>query len=668
MNDKFKYAPGMPGFGTKGSDGSMGSQGLAMYFTDLDPVSDINSINSRIANSFDLWQNSGNPLPDGRSYVTGDLFFDSNGKAYEINAETDTFTSLGGSLNMGGFFVPLGINSDNGFQRYFNSNSTPKYIIDNIYTDSGAINYTESPINIYGIIPENFARVEYSNVEKIGSQGEPYNPFTVYSSGESVFDDASAIAIVRDASHNLFRIGNIDDAGNLRNISLIFDVSSLIHTKQPGNTFSLNSPLGSILTNYEIAANTIFDPNFNSNPPGFVTNMGTVDVSVSWTLLEFTNDPAVTGDLYFYEDLFPVYNGSTFRIDSSVARPLIFSNVGASGKIRITGISSTKAYGCYMKLSKNGWTRNSVTKSLFASQLAVTPLVLTDVSAAAIIVGYNVITNVPWTVDLYNNPGGFMSISSCPSGGNIIHPYDGSVYIALTSNLSSMSPRTGNLNIANVLGGTSQNVSVQQRYGIQPPSTPTIIENFYQWYPQQFYTYPGQTGVTYTTEIGKSSYVWTVSDGSIIGPSNTNQITVTWNSSPDSYTGQVTVHYTDGGGVSNTTIINPTVKHQIFMTPASPRFFSTTTGNPCSPGLDYFTVFATPGHQWYADVPAIETWAHINGGFTRYPFSGTVSGTGSAQLLTIAVSAGHGFDSTVVTAHSIVGAGDDQNGPIVVNC
>ena len=317
MSNKFQYAPGMPGFGTKGKDGSVGAQGIAMYFTDLNPVTDINTINLKILNNQVLWSGSSSVLPDNRVYVTGDLFFDGDGKAYEINAETDTFTYKFASLNMGGFFVPLGINSDNGFQRYFNSNNSPKYIIDNIYTELGAINYTESPTTIYGITPENFARIEYSNVQKAGSLNQIFNPFTVYSAGEIAgLDDQKSMAIVRDNSNNLFRIGNIDDNGNLRNVNLIFDVSSLIQTKQPGNTFSLNTPVGSVLTNYEIAANTIFDPNFNNDPITFVTNMGTTDASVSWVLSDFTNDPGVTGDLYFYEDL-GAYTGNTFRIDSS---------------------------------------------------------------------------------------------------------------------------------------------------------------------------------------------------------------------------------------------------------------------------------------------------------------------------------------------------------------
>jgi hypothetical protein len=467
MNDKFKFAPGMPGFGTKGIDGSTGSQGLAMYFTDFNPVSDINAINSRIALNFDLWKNFNNPLPDGRTYVTGDLFFDSDGKAYEINAETNTFSSIGGNLNMGGFFVPLGINSDNGFQRYFNSNSSPKYIIDNIYTDAGAINYTESPLNIYGIDPKDFARIEYSNVQKLGSLGDPLNPFTVYSSGEvGGSDDQKSIAIVRDASHNLFRIGNLDDAGNLRNVSLIFDVSSLIHTKQSGNYFSANSPVGSILTNYEINANTLFDPNFNVSPASFIGVMGTTDASIIWNLLDFTNDAAVTGDLYFFESLAP-FTGNTFRIDSSAARPLVFSNVDPSGSIRIAGISSSKAYGFYMKLSKNGWVRNSTTKYVYQGNINVTPtsFVLSSSDADITTCKFNVDANFTWNASIYSNPGGMISGITCSSIGGL----DGSIFFNITEN-SSTKARLGKIRVGLLPGmGTYQDVSIYQPRGVIGP-------------------------------------------------------------------------------------------------------------------------------------------------------------------------------------------------------
>jgi len=158
MNEKFKYAPGKPGYGTKGYRGEDGQQGLAMYFTSLNPNTQATIINNKIANNLTLWP-ADEPLPDGRVYVTGDLFFDSDGLAYEINAETDTYQYKFASLNMGGFFVPLGKDTSNGFERYFNSNSSPKLIIDNVYTLSGAIDYTAVPEDIYDVQPKNFTRI-----------------------------------------------------------------------------------------------------------------------------------------------------------------------------------------------------------------------------------------------------------------------------------------------------------------------------------------------------------------------------------------------------------------------------------------------------------------------------------------------------------------------------
>ncbi len=519
MSDKFKYAPGMPGFGTKGADGSTGNQGLAMYFTDLDPISDVNSINSRIANSFDLWKNFSNPLPDERTYVTGDLFFDSNGKSYEINAETNTFASIGGNLNMGGFFVPLGINSDEGFQRYFNSNSSPKYIIDNIYTDSGAINYTESPINIYGITPENFARIEYSNVQKAGSSGDPLNPFTVYSSGITAgFDDEKSIAIVRDASHNLFRIGNLDDAGKLRNVSLIFDVSSLIHTKQAGNTFSVNTPAGSVLTNYEINANSLFDPNFNTSPASFTATMGTGDVSVRWNLLDFTNDSGVTGDLYFFEDLAP-YAGNTFRVDSSAARPLIFSNIGTAGSVRITGILSSKAYGYYIKLSKNGWTRNSNTQYVYQGIVNVAPtsFILSSSDADTTTCKFNVDANFIWNASIYTNPEGMISGITCSSVGGL----DGSISFNITEN-SSTRARLAKIRVGLLPGmGTYKDVSIWQPRGAIGPelflySPSNLASNFLYASPPYYgmdASYNGtiKGSVSQTIDIS-TNHAWTITN------------------------------------------------------------------------------------------------------------------------------------------------------------
>ena len=428
MSEKFKYAPGRPGFGTKGNDGSVGSQGLAMYFTDFDPVSDTTLINSRIANDFALW--SANPpvsLPGGRVYVTGDLFFDSEGKAYEINAETDTYEYKFASLNMGGFFVPLGISSDQNYARYFNSNTSPKYIIDNVYTMSGGINYSQVPSNIYGIEPKNFARIEYSNIQ-FGN----YIPFTVYTSGQTaISDDEKALAIVNDPSNNAFRIGNLDNGGGLRNVNLIFDVSSLVQTKNGNNTVTPSSPTGTVLTNYEIAANCLFDDNFNPNPSSFAGVYGSAgDGSIRWNLRDFTDDPDVTGTLYVYTNANP-YNGQLIRFDSSLMRPLIFNNIDASGSIRLAGLTIPNVYSYYISINKNGWTRNSDIQSITGASLTVSPTTYASSSTGyEASVGFDVDSNVIWSYTIIPNPSNLIyNIRSASTGG-----LDGSIWFDVSVN------------------------------------------------------------------------------------------------------------------------------------------------------------------------------------------------------------------------------------------
>lgn len=464
MSNKFKYAPGLPGFGSKGNDGSAGNQGLAMYFTDLDPVTATSSIESRIRNNVSLWSVGSVALPDGRTYVTGDIFFDSEGKAYEINAETGTYSYKFASLNMGGYFVPLGVTSDDGYLRYFNSNTSPKYIIDNVFSSGEGIDYSQVPTNIYSIDPQNFARIEYSEVV-----AGNYNPFTLYASGVTAgADDHKAIAIVREISSNTFRLGNLDNTGSLRNVNLIFDVSSLKQTKEAGNSFSANTADGTVLTNHEIDANVLFDDNFNSLPDSFVGVYGASnDCSIKWKLEDFINDTntdGLIGTLYFYTNKNP-YNGDTFGFDSSAMRPLIFNNVDVSGAIRITGLKLGDNYSFFMKLSKNGWTRNSTPQSVFGGSMTVLPLsqnvswgsdAAWDSSAA-----FAITSNVPWSYSYFLNPSDmFTTTVICTSLGGS-PSWDGSLFIDISSN--EFINRTGTVRFQPA-GATAINANVNQ-YG-----------------------------------------------------------------------------------------------------------------------------------------------------------------------------------------------------------
>jgi len=629
MNDKFKYAPGKPGFGSKGRDGSVGSQGLGMYFTDLDPVGGAGIINNKIANDQVLWSTSSSQLSEGRVYVTGDLFFDDEGKAYEIDAENDTFAYKFASLNVGGFFVPLNINADNGFQRYFNSNTSPKYIIDNVYTQAGAINYTESPLTIYGINPKNFARIEYSNVEL-----NTFNPFTVYSSGTpgDSEDDKQSIAIVRDLQ-NRFHIGNLDDAGNLRNVGLVFDVSSLIQTKEPGNGFSTNTPIGSVLTNYEIAANSLFDPNFNRSPASFNGNMGTTDVSIRWNLLDFTNDSGVTGDLYFFETLVAA---GTFRIDSSAARPLIFTNVNPSGSMRITGVSPLKQYGFFMKLNKNGWIRNSDIVGLYQGFINAYPITYNyssfpDGSSARTNIGFDVSANFAWDVSITQNPSSFMTITSTTINGT----FDGSIYVSIAENLTTSS-RTGIIRVELLPhAGIFANVAIIQPRGVIPPE---LTLN----YSTLDFDKDGNALTSYSVDVS-SNASWNLTDyASWINPDITSggpgvttvTFTIDSNDTWEASGRDDSLTFTPTGGDPQYLLIDQEEGPYLNVNTYGPTIFSS-SGTLCGASYDYsFDAYITSNVSWTPQ------WQYYS-----YKFNPTSPGGGSGDDTITVSCTGYNGDS-----------------------
>ncbi|NMC60490.1 MAG: BACON domain-containing protein [Candidatus Methanofastidiosa archaeon] len=518
MSEKFKYAPGKPGYGTKGDRGEDGRQGLAMYFTSLNPNTQTTIINNKIANNLTLWP-ADEPLPDGRVYVTGDLFFDSDGLAYEINAETNTYQYKFASLNMGGFFVPLGKDTSNGFERYFNSNSSPKFIIDNVYTISGAIDYTAVPENIYDVQPKNFTRIEYTNIKS--DPALKYNAFTVYTSGENApQDNHKALAIVYNEIEKAFHIGNLDNNGYLRNTNLIFDVSLLRQKKEAGkNTFTQDTCIGAVLTNYEIKANSIFDPNFNAAPSSFYGTMGTTDCSINWVLGDFVNGATnVYGDLYFYENNYP-YNGKIFSFINDVSlRPLIFSNVSGTGNVKITGINQNKVYSFYMKLyTDTGWVRNSDVVNIFKGTIDVNPMMIQQSSSdAAFDLGFDVNANFTWNASVYQNPDNFMYNIRCTSVGGL----DGSILVDLTPN-SSTNARIGKIKV-HLLPGQSiyKDVSIYQPRGAVGPElflyspVPGGTSNFsYSTHPN-YYMDASQNGTIkglYTIPINVSTnHAWDI--------------------------------------------------------------------------------------------------------------------------------------------------------------
>ena len=113
-----------------------------------------------------------------------------------------------------------------------------------------------------------------------------------------------------------------------------------------------------------------------------------------------------------------------------------------------------------MKLTKNGWSRNSDEKSLFGTSISVTPLFYGAESSTAHGVTFTVTSNTPWNVSFTLNPSTFMSYSSCSSIGGLSGTFDVSIADSL-----DIHSRTGNIRVANTIGGTYQDVSITQNRG-----------------------------------------------------------------------------------------------------------------------------------------------------------------------------------------------------------
>ena len=378
---KFQYSPGLVGYGAKGVEGSTGLSGLALYFTDRNPISDIISVRNAIKNNEVLWTFAapGTKLPGGRVYLNYDLFIDTRGYVYRItNPATGEYINTGMSLNKSTFFE-FEIQSGNGFDRFNNKFGPPGYIIDNVFTDIGGINYSNYPSKIYGISPKNYARIEYSNIHDVSD-----NAFSLYSSGENtVVDDHKAFGLVRKINSNSFRIGNLDDGNFLRDMDLYFDVMSLKHNKDNNrNSFSINTPAGTVITNREISTNLSFDPNFNSSPVSFTGSSTSTSVKMDWVLSDFVSDSDDAVLYFYYKDPSVAYS-----VDSPNVRPLVFhlnpisNNIGS---IIITNLTLGRLYEYYIIFRKNGWERKSTIKQItttntpiYLNILSPTPAILT---------------------------------------------------------------------------------------------------------------------------------------------------------------------------------------------------------------------------------------------------------------------------------------------------
>lgn len=372
---KFSYAPGIVGMGFRGVDGSKGNVGLSMYFTNLNGETDQASLRTKIINNYILWSTS-TPLPNSRQYQEGDLFIDNIGKIYVISSSNPyKYTTTNTNFTSTSYFIYADSCSNFGMKRYCNTYSD--YLIDNVLSQN-TVNYTSNPDNIYSIQPRDFARIEYSDAVTASR-----NPLTLYISSDSCSN--KALAIVRDTDYNKFRIGNIDSNGNTRNVDVVFDVDKLMVSKDKGKKFTQTTDEGTVITNYEINANSLFNPLFSYDPSSFKYDSSTTLTSarIYWNKCDFLNstDPTVTNNVpatLYFSRKWSSYHAQTWDLsaggvavgDASVPH-IILPNIDLSGYIDVSGLTEGHTYSTYIMFQYNGWIRTSAVKEI---QTGISPM------------------------------------------------------------------------------------------------------------------------------------------------------------------------------------------------------------------------------------------------------------------------------------------------------
>lgn len=435
----FSYSPGLFGYGVKGADGSAGIQGMGIYYTDYDLILDIDTITNRIQNNESLFSidPAGTSLPGGRTYLNYEFIVDSQGNVCVItDASTGEYSDPPfARFATAEYFEDASAITSDVFFRYANMHSDPSfpyYIIDNVYNvkrDS----YLTYPSKIYGISPKNFARVEFSNVDRNG-----LNPFSVYSSGKFRYiEDSKSIGIVRDMLNNTFRIGNYDEP-YVRNVGIIFDVSSL---RKNSKLITTNTPKGEIISNNDFDAQSLYTPIFNFSPTSFyISDSDASSMTISWNLSEITPDTSIIAHLTVFKN----------NLTAPVA-PLIIHEIEASSSITLIDVSTDETYSYYISVIKDGWVRNTTRKQF---TIGTTPVlaIIDPANASLYATTAGLIDgSASYEVDISTNSTSGWSLSNIPSWATCVPTsaitYSSNEHFVITVAANSGSPRNATITI-----------------------------------------------------------------------------------------------------------------------------------------------------------------------------------------------------------------------------
>jgi hypothetical protein len=324
MPRNFVYAPGLPGYGTRGVDGSAGLTGVSTYFSAYDGNTDSVTIKSKIIANNELFATS-NKIPGypSRTYQTGDLFIDKNARIFQVDfADPNLYKDTGIFLNTSGFFSSGPIQeSSPEFERYSNSYESQKYLVDIVYSDTVG-DYTTYPTSIYNNKSLYFSQIKYID-QLLAPNFADYYPFQVWTIGDS--DDKNSIALARSQTENLWRFGNYDTSlgSGVRDVSLSLDFNDVYIGGTNGAGTIHGSFVGSVTTfNLDLAGWLTVGGDASFGSDVYIegnTNIGS-DVYIEGNT-NIENDAYIGGDASFGSDVYiegTLYGGSPVKVGNDL--------------------------------------------------------------------------------------------------------------------------------------------------------------------------------------------------------------------------------------------------------------------------------------------------------------------------------------------------------------
>jgi hypothetical protein len=339
MPQKFQYAPGLPGYGTKGVDGSSGLQGIATYFSGYNGNSDSVTIKSKIIANKELF--SGDDYIPGypiRVYQTGDVFIDKDARIFQIDFdEPNLYKDTGIFLNTSGFFEtgPTQTAAP-GFQRFSNAFTNEQFLIDSVYS-LNAGDYTTKTEQIYDTSNGYFARVNYVGNDITPNFKDRIFPFAVWIANDG--GDFSSIALMREYNNNIWHLGN-KNGGVQRDVSLVLDfnrvtVSGDLYADNIYGTIQGSIETNDIVIGGHLETGTYVNVGTYLNVGGNITSSGSISASNFSGSHSGTSSGTNTGD---NPGIVTLYAGNGMNFST-------ISGSGSSGTITlgIPGTSSTSS-------------------------------------------------------------------------------------------------------------------------------------------------------------------------------------------------------------------------------------------------------------------------------------------------------------------------------------